>query len=679
MHPFPRRRDLHNEAQMSPSPQEHQIEDLLAHAGWVRELARQLTRNTSDADDLVQNTWVAALRSPPTSSENLRGWLARVVQNFAYRTRRGEARRSHREEQTARPEAQPSAEALLDRVQARRGVVEAVLELQEPYKSTVLLRYFEGLPPRAIASCLGVPVNTVRSRLARALDMLRARLNRTHGIEGGWALALSPLMIEPNWKAHLGLGVVLMNTKAKIACAVTVVAITGTVLLRSIGDAPITPPPGSVSMGGSSALERPPNGSESVPPALATVLQHSPEPQVRTAVAPVEPEVGARVTIQVSIRNAATGATEPGATVWFVKPGFDYAQLPPEQQEQYSRSPATFLLAQGMAQVTDASGSTRIPIAAAYKSVVARKGNLYGSGWLRSDDVILEIRVAVHPILVVETVDALGAPVPHVNVVSTSVNAFHVRVAFGTTDGEGRITRVLDPPGADPREVWLFAELLGGDRGPEIVDLNAPPPYPVRFTIPATGTVRARIVDANGGTLDRGILDGLYAELRVNPEVATAKRHYVAVDAEGNATFANVVLGKAVGLRFPPLLDTVMVHAGPSEAEPTVTFVHSIVPDHPYLLGILVDPNDQPVGNASFAIFCRSPSSELLAAAGGKTDAFGRFTAYLSARCTGQGPVELTLAMDPTGMGFAREVRVPLRTPLFGRVDLGKVVMPTKK
>ena len=173
---------------MNPSPKP-QIEDLLVHATWVRELARRLAANTGEADDLAQDTWVAALRTPPTCGENLRGWLTRVLQNFASRSRRTAARRGRREERAARPEAQPSVAELHERAQVHREVVQAVLDLEEPYGSTVLLRYFEGLPPRIIAARQGVPVNTVRTRLSRGLATLRSRLEHTHGDGRGWASA----------------------------------------------------------------------------------------------------------------------------------------------------------------------------------------------------------------------------------------------------------------------------------------------------------------------------------------------------------------------------------------------------------------------------------------------------------------------------------------------------------
>ena len=55
-------------------------------------------------------------------------------------------------------------------------MVAAVLALAEPYRSAVLLRYYEELPPRAIARRLGVPVETVRTRVKRGVELIRMRL-----------------------------------------------------------------------------------------------------------------------------------------------------------------------------------------------------------------------------------------------------------------------------------------------------------------------------------------------------------------------------------------------------------------------------------------------------------------------------------------------------------------------
>src|SRR5436190_1898691 len=78
-------------------------------------------------------------------------------------------------------------------VRALARVVAAVLALEEPYRECVLLRYFEELSPRAIAARQRVPLETARTRLKRALELLRARLDREYGGErGAWGAALAP-------------------------------------------------------------------------------------------------------------------------------------------------------------------------------------------------------------------------------------------------------------------------------------------------------------------------------------------------------------------------------------------------------------------------------------------------------------------------------------------------------
>ncbi|HKD99892.1 MAG TPA: sigma-70 family RNA polymerase sigma factor, partial [Planctomycetota bacterium] len=157
-------------------------EGLIAHAGFVRQLARALVRDESIADDVAQETWRAALESPPRRGGPLRPWLATLARNFARRHWRGESRRSARERAAAREEATPSADARLQHAESLRVVVDAVLALPEPYRSALLLRYYEDLPPRAIAEREGIPVETVHTRLRRAL----ARLLTFNVVCFGW-------------------------------------------------------------------------------------------------------------------------------------------------------------------------------------------------------------------------------------------------------------------------------------------------------------------------------------------------------------------------------------------------------------------------------------------------------------------------------------------------------------
>ena len=75
-----------------PSPS---AEALLQHVGFLRGLARAITANASDADDVVQDTLIAALeRSEPP--RNARSWLSAVLRNRAARRRRAEVREKRR-------------------------------------------------------------------------------------------------------------------------------------------------------------------------------------------------------------------------------------------------------------------------------------------------------------------------------------------------------------------------------------------------------------------------------------------------------------------------------------------------------------------------------------------------------------------------------------------------------
>ena len=199
-------------------------EQLLADSRWLRSLARGLA-GESGADDLVSETWLTAARRPPRFWDNLRPWLRTVARNLSLRERDREARRREREAIAARPEGQPSTVDLVARATLRRSVVDAVLELPEPYRTTILLRFFEELPPREVARRLGVPVATVRTRIARGLEQLRGRLDDERGPRQAWIALLVP---AKGLLGTLGLtGAIVMATKAKVAGAAGVVLLLG--------------------------------------------------------------------------------------------------------------------------------------------------------------------------------------------------------------------------------------------------------------------------------------------------------------------------------------------------------------------------------------------------------------------------------------------------------------------
>lgn len=206
-------------------PTQPKADEQLAQSAWVRRLAQNILHDPALAEDAAQESAIAAWRHGPIASHARASWLATTVRRLAGRLLRGETRRSARERAAARDEALPSTAELVERAEAHRALVAAVLALEEPYRSTVLLRYVEDLPPRAIARRAGVPVATVKTRLARGLERLRKQLEREHGDAREWVGLLVPLAHFPH-TSPLILGTTLVKTLKITAAALLVLLLT---------------------------------------------------------------------------------------------------------------------------------------------------------------------------------------------------------------------------------------------------------------------------------------------------------------------------------------------------------------------------------------------------------------------------------------------------------------------
>lgn len=181
-------------------------DELLAHGKFVRSLARALVKDASLADDVVQGTWLAAAVHPPSDRERTGGWLRRVATNVAMKLRRGESRRARLEQAAAPREALPPSDMAAEQLEAQRDVIDAVRGLDEKYRTVIVMRFYEELSAREIARRLEMPVASVRTRLQRAVGLLREALTaRYGGDERGWIAALAPLAVP---HAAVGTGAV---------------------------------------------------------------------------------------------------------------------------------------------------------------------------------------------------------------------------------------------------------------------------------------------------------------------------------------------------------------------------------------------------------------------------------------------------------------------------------------
>ncbi|MCP3916403.1 MAG: sigma-70 family RNA polymerase sigma factor [bacterium] len=173
------------------------LESILSDSIWVEELALGLVGDPATAADLSQEALVASLRKGPRVA---RPYLAATVRNLALRwkrdaSRRDALRRGHgREIETSLP----STDDMVAQAELRRVVSEEAERLEEPYRTAVFLRYFKGLTCAEIAQRLDLPAGTVRSRVTRALERLRERLDERAGGREAWsAVALSLLPPAP--------------------------------------------------------------------------------------------------------------------------------------------------------------------------------------------------------------------------------------------------------------------------------------------------------------------------------------------------------------------------------------------------------------------------------------------------------------------------------------------------
>ncbi len=202
------------------------IEAALGESAWLRRLARSLVRDAHRAEDAVQETLVAALERPEAGRSSLRGWLGTVLRNRVRQEERARARREGRERAPRAASTAPSAGETSERLELQALVLEAVRGLEEPYRTAIVQRFFDGRPPREIARALGIPVKTVNTRLERGLAKLRARLDgRFGGDRQAWLQGLLPLAGAPHALPWLSLTEgIAMGAKTKIAAAVVVLA-----------------------------------------------------------------------------------------------------------------------------------------------------------------------------------------------------------------------------------------------------------------------------------------------------------------------------------------------------------------------------------------------------------------------------------------------------------------------
>jgi RNA polymerase sigma-70 factor (ECF subfamily) len=169
---------------LEPSELERFEAVMLPHLSAAYRLARYLTRSDYDADDVVQEAFLRALRYfggfRGEGASQSRAWLLAIVRNMAHTWRhrhRADASATEFDEtmhSEAASDEHPGSE--LSRRESRETLAAALAQLPPDFREVIVLREIEGLSYKEISEVVDVPVGTIMSRLSRARKRLQEAL-----------------------------------------------------------------------------------------------------------------------------------------------------------------------------------------------------------------------------------------------------------------------------------------------------------------------------------------------------------------------------------------------------------------------------------------------------------------------------------------------------------------------
>lgn len=313
-----------------PEAADSSSDRLLAESAFVHRLARALVRDADLAHDVAQDTLLAA-QQQPAAPRDLRDWLAAVARRLATQSRLARSRRTRHELAAAKPPAGHHEARTVERLRLHQRLTAAVLELPEPYRTAVTLRYLDERPPRAIAQQLQTTSELVRQRVHRGLELLRSRLDGEYGDRSTWAGAFVAAGFGSTSLLPFLFPILLMNKFAVVAATVLVA-----------GAFCLWPSPATV------------------PPQLATDVATAATPApVATASA------GMPDRIDVPTRMAVPEADSAACVLVVV----DEQGAPVPQAECHTYATGSELVVEG---ITDTLGRCRLPAASGRGGVVVR-------------------------------------------------------------------------------------------------------------------------------------------------------------------------------------------------------------------------------------------------------------------------------------------------------------------
>jgi RNA polymerase sigma-70 factor (ECF subfamily) len=479
-------------------------DDLLAHAEFLRALARSLLGDEHRAEDVVQDAFLVALSRPRAPRAGLRPWLTGVTKNLARLVVRGETRRRRREIGNGLRPPLPGPEEVAARLEGERRLVRAVSALEEPYRSTVVHRYYEGLPASEIAARSGVPAATVRTRLRRALARLRETLD-------------VPAPADRGPSRLLALGGFVTMKKAIAAAALVLLAGAGIHLALKSPDSP-PPTPNDTNL----VADHMPATGDTAPTATADAAPSAP--------GALDPDRDLH-----GVVRDPTGAPVAGARIeTSERPEFATGVIDPMRPFARIEGPSAVSAADGSFAVRLRPGVT-----VDLRVTAEGRGEAFLLERSAGDEVDVVLEAAARLTVRVATAD--GAPVAGAKLLVARLGTGLVIDRRGETDAAGECAFPSLAPG--PAGVLAAHDLHGiatGDR----IDLAAGETRVVDLAMPERPDLRVIVTDAaTGRPVPGAVVTDIFPSLRsvrtgedgrfVLPALGIPPMEYVLVFAPG--------------------------------------------------------------------------------------------------------------------------------------------------
>lgn len=352
---------------------------------WLRSFVRQLVAE-HDVDDVLQSTWLAAVRR----RAHARPLLATIARRAAALLHRTRIRRASHTATLPATATAPSTLLLVERLEEIRRIAAAVCDLPEPYRGT-LLRHHEGDESvAAIARADGITEAAVRKRLQRARELVLERLTRPQR---------NRVSVPVPWSWRRG------RPTARTAVA-TAAALAGAAVVTVLAHAAPPPPVANGVAPGTVAVTAPPPGPRAEP--SAQPVERS---RAAPSIAPQEPAPRKAASPSLAVRvRLADGAPAPRAVVRLGKEDY-FANRDGEVHIDAPGAPVPDRISARLLPPSDARDA---PI-----HVVVRDG-VRTTLLAATADTVLELRFAA-PMLAIRgrVVDAASEPVAGASVFIT--------------------------------------------------------------------------------------------------------------------------------------------------------------------------------------------------------------------------------------------------------------------